>query len=272
MSLPKISLIIAVYNKADLLRYVLAACSRQTFKEFEVIVADDGSGKEIKDVIEEAKQIYTFPIIHCYHEKKGWQKNKILNESIRTAHAEYIVFIDGDCIPSKHFLHDHWTEREENCTLWGRRVDMSERWTNELTVKTILNGKFEQLGLLEIMDGIKGKAKRLEDGIRIKSKLLRTLLRRRTKGMIGCNFSLFKKDLQKVNGFDELYDGPGFGEDSDIEYRLSLIGVQGKSLRCLAILFHIYHPHTITSKATQERYELVKKSGDPLCQFGLERK
>jgi hypothetical protein len=87
--------------------------------------------------------------------------------------------------------------------------------------------------------------------------------------MLGCNFSLYKKDLLRINGFDELYNGPGFGEDSDVEYRLSLIGVKGKSLRNIAIQFHIYHPHTITSKATQQRFERVITQGNPLCEFGI---
>ena len=271
ISSPKISLIIAVYNKAQHLRNILAACLRQSFKEFEVIIADDGSGAEIKEVIEEAIRIYSFPIIHCRHEKNGWQKNKILNEAVRTSHAEYLVFIDGDCIPAKHFLNDHWAEREEKRALWGKRIEMNERWVKELTIEKIVHGKFEKLGFREIMEGLAGSIKRFKDGVRIKSKFLRTLLRRRSRGMIGCNFSLYKIDLFRINGFDELYDGPGFGEDTDVEYRLSLVGVKGKSLRNLGIQFHMYHPHTITSKDTQQRYEQVKISGNPICEFGLEK-
>ncbi|MFI5164111.1 MAG: glycosyltransferase [Bacteroidia bacterium] len=272
MSFQKISLIVAVYNHAQYLRYIFAACSRQSLKDFEVIIADDGSGTEVKEVIEEAIRKYSFPIIHCRHERNGWQKNKILNEAVRTSHTEYLVFIDGDCIPAKHFLHDHWSERQDNRTLWGRRVELGERWAKELTLEKILQGKFEKIGLREISDGIRGRANRLEDGVRIKSEFLRTMLRRRTRGMLGCNYSLYKKDLFRINGFDELYKGPGFGEDSDVEYRLSLIGVKGKSLRNLAIQFHIYHPHTITSQATQQRFERVLTLNDPLCEFGLEKR
>jgi hypothetical protein len=138
-------------------------------------------------------------------------------------------------------------------------------------MEKILQEKFEKLGLHEIMEGLAGSIKRFKDGVRIKSKFLRIILRRRSRGMIGCNFSLYKKDLLGINGFDELYDGPGFGEDTDVEYRLSLSGVKGKSLRNLAIQFHLYHPHTITSKATQERFEHVKTLSNPLCEFGLEK-
>jgi glycosyltransferase involved in cell wall biosynthesis len=269
MSSSKLSLIITVYNKPQLLRFVLAACSRQSFKDFEILIADDGSGPEIKEVINDAISKYSLSIIHCRHERNGWQKNKILNEAVRTSHTEYLVFMDGDCIPTKHFLHDHWEQRQENRTLWGRRVELSAQWSDALTVEKILKGTFEKITSREIINGIKGISKRLEDGIRIKSNFLRTILRRRTRGMLGCNFSLYKKDLLRINGFDELYNGPGFGEDSDVEYRLSLIGVKGKSLRNLAIQFHIYHPHTITSKATQQRFERVITQGNPLCEFGI---
>lgn len=272
MSSLKLSLIITVYNKPQLLRYILAACSRQSLKDFEILIADDGSGIEIKEVIDEAISKYPLKIIHCRHERNGWQKNKILNQAVRTSHTEYLVFMDGDCIPTKHFLHDHWEQRQENRTLWGRRVELSAQWSNELTLEKILTGTFEKITSHELLNGIKGKAKRLEDGIRIKSNFLRTILRRRTRGMLGCNFSLYKKDLSRINGFDELYDGPGFGEDSDVEYRLSLIGVKGKSLRNLAIQFHIYHPHTITSKATQQRFERIITLGNPLCEYGISQR
>lgn len=270
-SLQKISLIIAVYNKPENLRLVLAACARQSFQEFEVIVADDGSGSAVKEVVAAAKSCYPFPIIHLWHDDTGWRKNTMLNNAIRASRTEYLVFIDGDCLPGKHFLLDHWNEREEKKVLMGRRVETSERWSRELTLEKIENGTFEKYGWKEWMDGLKGHSLRVEDGIRMPSKILRTVLLRNVKGMLGSNFSVAKKHLQAINGFDELYNGPGCGEDSDIQYRLSLIGVTGKSLRNLAIQYHIWHPRTPTSQACWDRFEMIKKTREPRCEAGLEK-
>lgn len=268
---PALSLIIAVYNKPENLRLVLAACNRQIFADFEVIIADDGSGSPVKDVIEEAKREYPFPINHLWHEDFGWRKNTMLNNGIRASKSNYLVFIDGDCLPSKKFLLDHWNEREEQRVLLGRRVETSQRWSDALTMEKIRNGKYERYGMHEWLDGLKGQSLRVEDGIRMPSKLLRKMLLRNVRGMLGSNFSAWKKDLLAINGFDELYNGPGCGEDSDIQYRLSLIGVTGKSLRNLAVQYHIWHPLTKVSDACWERFEEVKRGGEARCRIGLDK-
>ena len=267
----KLSLVIAVYNKPENLRLVLAACARQSFLDFEVIVADDGSGPEVFDVVAEAQRNYSYPITHLWHEDRGWRKNIMLNKGIRTARAEHVAFIDGDCLPGRHFLLDHWHEREENKVLLGRRVETSERWSKALTLEKVRSGEFERYGLDEWKDGWRGKSLRVEDGIRMPSRLVRKLLLRNVRGMLGSNFSIAKKDLVAINGFDELYDGPGCGEDSDVQYRLSLIGVKGKSMRNLAIQYHIWHPLTKVSDACWDRFEMVKKMSESRCKVGLEK-
>jgi cellulose synthase/poly-beta-1,6-N-acetylglucosamine synthase-like glycosyltransferase len=270
-SSPRLSLIIAVYNKPQILRYILAACSRQSFPHFEVLIADDGSGPEVRTAVEEAQPMYPFPIVHLWHEDRGWRKNIMLNNAIRASTSDYLVFTDGDCIPSKHFLRDHWNERQPLRILMGRRVEMSQRWSELLTLEAVRSGAFERMGRREWMDGLAGRSLRVEDGIRIPPRFLRAGLLRNVRGMLGSNFSIAKEHLWAINGFDELYDGPGCGEDSDLQYRLSLIGIRGKSLRNLAIQYHVFHPATKVSDACWDRFETIKKKGRPRCQVGLEK-
>jgi glycosyltransferase involved in cell wall biosynthesis len=267
---PSLSLIIAVYNKPEVLRLVLTACARQSMRNFEIVVADDGSGPAVRQVIEECRRHAGVPITHIFHDDRGWRKNTILNSAVRASQGDYLVFMDGDCIPSRLFLEDHWREREERTVLLGRRVETSKRWSESLSVSAITSGSFERLDWGVCMDGLRGEALRIEDGIRMRSTLLRKVLLRKARGMLGCNFSLAKADLVAINGFDELYDGPGCGEDSDIEYRLSLTGVKTKSLRNLAIQFHVHHPLTDVSDACWQRFARVKETGQPRCRMGLE--
>ncbi len=270
-AVPQLSLIVSVYNKPGNLRLVLAALERQSRKDFEVIIADDGSGPEIRRVVAEAEGRAGFSLTHLWQEDRGWRKNMILNNAIRSAASDYLVFIDGDCLPSQHFLLDHWNEREPGRVLLGRRVETSERWSKALTLERVRSGAFEQFGWNELSDMLRGKSLRVEDGVRIPSAMLRAILLRSARGMLGANFSAWKSDLQAVNGFDELYDGPGCGEDSDLQYRLSLTGVRGKSLRNVAIAYHIWHPRTVVSDASWDRFEAVRKSREPRCTHGLIR-
>lgn len=264
-----ISLIIAVYNKPENLKLILAACGRQTFRNFEVIIADDGSGPSIAEVVRDALHMYKFPIKHLWHEDKGWRKNVMLNEAIRAAKSDYLTFIDGDCVPHGRFLEDHFTEREEKKVLCGRRAEMSERWSKRLTLEFIESGAFEHMGMAEWLDGIAGKSGNIEEGLRINSKLLRNIFHRKSRGILGSNFSIYKKDLEAINGFDELYNGPGRGEDTDIQFRLELIGVGCKSLRHKAIQFHIYHPLTIQSQMCSQYFEEVRQKSEFWCEHGL---
>jgi len=270
-SAPGLSLVVAVYNKPDVLSFLLAACARQSFTDFEVIVADDGSGPAVANAIRDGENQYAYPILHLWHEDRGWRKNIMLNNAIRAARSEYMVFIDGDCLPTRYFLEDHWNERQQGRVLLGRRVETSKRWSETLTLQEVQTGDFENLGWPELMDGMRGNALRLEDSVRIRSRLVRNLLLRNVRGMLGSNFSVFRKDLVAVNGFDELYDGPGCGEDSDIQHRLSLIGITGKSMRNLAILYHLHHPATSVSLACRKRFEDIQKSREPRCSRGLEK-
>jgi glycosyltransferase involved in cell wall biosynthesis len=268
---PKLTVINAQYNQPDNLHLILAALGRQSFQEFELIIADDGSGQTVRDIVTSAQAQSSFPIIHLWHEDKGWRKNVIYNKAIVMARTEYLVFMDGDCLPSRHFLLDHWNEREQKRVLFGRRVEATERWSKTLSVESIKSGAFERYGLIEWWEALSGKSLRVEDGLRFPSKVVRKLLLRDVKTMLGCNFSIWKSDMLAINGFDELYHGPGYGEDSDLQYRLSLIGVTGKSMRNLAIQYHIYHKPTLASSKNRERLEMVMKSGRARCQMGIEK-
>ncbi len=265
---PQLTLITAVYNKPRLLRFQFTALARQSFKDFELIVADDGSGKDVAEVVSEAKRTMPYRIKHLWHADKGWRKNVMLNYGIHESTTEYLVFIDGDCIPGKDFLLDHYSHREKGKVLLGRRVEHGEHWANNLTMKKIQSGAFERYSVTDLVDAIKGNSARLEHGIRITNPLLRRFVEK-SDGMLGCNFSTYKEYLIAVNGFDEEYDGPGLGEDSDIFFRLNLIGISGKSLRNLAILYHVWHPFTSVPEKNRERFARTQERRTAQCRNGL---
>ncbi len=109
----------------------------------------------------------------------------------------------------------------------------------------------------------------IEEGFIFKNKTLRKILTNEDEHILGCNFSIEKKLLERINGFDETYEGPGIGEDSDIEYRLRLIGAKFKSVRNLAVQYHLYHKKTIEEQGNMEYFNKVKESGRYYCVNGL---
>src|SRR5665647_325671 len=106
--MPKpISLIISFYNRIDFLKLIFAGLEQQSFRDFEVIIADDGSRSEIVEEVKLMIGSASFPVKHIWQEDNGWQKNTILNKAIVASEAPYIIFIDGDCIPHRRFIEEH---------------------------------------------------------------------------------------------------------------------------------------------------------------------
>jgi len=263
------SLIISFYNRLDYLRLIFAALDKQTFRDFEVITADDGSSEDVVRTIEELTCSYEFPILHLWHEDKGFRKNKILNRAVMSSESDYLIFIDGDCIPHPEFIKEHYENSEEKTALTGRRVNLSSRLTSELDEDKIRSG-YPEKALLNIMkDSIIGDTKDAEKGIYVRHTILRSTFNKKQRGLLGCKFSVHKKDMLEINGFDERYTSPSVGEDSDIEYRLKLNGVKVKSLNNIAVQYHLYHKLQERPQQNLDLFEQVKKEKKSYTDYGI---
>lgn len=263
------TVIAAFYNKIDYLKLVLAGFERQTTKNFDLIIADDGSREDIIKEIERISKNYSFHIKQIWQEDKGFRKNRILNQAILASNSDYLIFIDADCIPHPYFVEEHINNRSHQVCLTGRRVNLSEKITRQLTEEKIQKGFLETKTLLLIADGLFGKSFDIEKGFYFKNNFLRNYFNRKIRGVLGCNFSLHKKDLLNINGFDERYEAPSIGEDSDVQFRLELAGVKIKSLNNIAVQYHLYHKLQQRPLKNLELFEKVKNSRVPATPFGL---
>jgi glycosyltransferase involved in cell wall biosynthesis len=266
-----VSLIIAVYNALQYLEYLFAGLQRQTLKEFEVVIADDGSGPEMKSLVDRLSREAGFQVQHVWQPDEGFRKNAIMNKAIQSSQTDYLVFIDGDCIPHKKFLEDHWTHSRENTVLCGRRVNLSKQMTDRLNLEMIATGAHERFSPRFLIDGMLARSSNLEDGLRISSDGLRRLIPRNHARILGCNFSLGKRIMERINGFDEDYRAPGIGEDTDPAFRLGLIGAEFASLRYLAVLYHLYHLPTKVGEENVRIFERVRKDRRAECLHGLRK-
>ncbi len=269
------SIIISVYNNIRNLDLIFNALTIQSFKDFEVIVSDDGSGEEMNKFISGWKQKNSLSIRHVWQEDSGFRKNKILNESIRKSGSDYLIFIDGDCIPHSEFIEAHISNMENNTALFGRRVYLGEDLSSSLSADNILSKNYEKFNLNLIKESLTKKEKgsyNAEEGIIIKNKTVRKLILKEDVGILGSNFSLQKSLIEKINGFDENFIGPGYGEDTDIERRLRIFGAKIKSIRNLAVQYHLYHRKTIESSANRDYYNMIKDDRNYFCINGLIRK
>jgi len=239
---PGISLIISFYKNIRWLKLIVTALQDQSFSDFEVIISDDGSSPEIfgevKNLFNHSGLIYHY----IWHEDKGFRKTKILNEAVVGSKSDYLVFLDGDCVPHHHFLREHYSGRKKGFVRAGRRVDLTENVSNRLNEDKIKSGYLGWPIIRDIFrDSIRTGLKSLEQGIYIKNIWLRRMINRKYRGIRGHNFSIHKNDLLAVNGFDERFYKPGVGEDTDLEARLIRYGIKILGITKQAIVYHQYH-------------------------------
>lgn len=260
--MPQLSLIIAVYKNIPALDLILRGLQNQSFKDFEVIIAEDNDGAEMQNFIENARQQFFFPIKHISQPDNGFQKDKALNKSVAVAAADYLVFIDGDCIPHRHFLKAHFENRTEGYALFGRRVMLSEKFTNTLA-------RNEANPAINIFNLIVTRCKRIDCAFYLP--FLKNKIQTIT-AIWGCNWSIHKKHIVDVNGFDEDYLKPGYGEDTDIEWRLFKIGIQLKKIKNKAIQYHLHHRENYADTLENEKLMLKKQAaGKFFCENGLSK-
>lgn len=268
---PKISLIISFYNHTGPLQLILEALRFQTMKEFEVIIADDGSGPEASRFVQSIRDQFPFPVQHIWHEDLGWRKNMIMNKAIMHAQSDYLVFIDGDCIPEKHFIEEHYINRVHGAALSGRRVNMGPRITSGLSISTVRRHRMGWRFKLRLFFYriFAGEGTHVENAIFIHSSFLRKKLYKENKGILGCNFSIHKIDMLSINGFDERYHSAFVGEDTDVEMRFLNLGGKTISVKHKAIVFHCYHKRMVNDLSNLSIYNESKAAGITFTPYGI---
>ncbi len=267
---PSSTLILSIYKDLSALDVILRAIENQTVRPGEIIISEDGNDLSVADYVRKAKK--NMPeIVHLSQEDKGFRKNRALNRAVAAAKGEYVVFIDGDCVPHERFIEAHLLSAEHEMVCAGRRVEMGVLFSS-LIKKRCFFMRFLQNRLvfftllpLLILDGIKNP----ESGVY--SKLLHGIKAKKKITLVGCNFSCFKTSLIDINGFDEEYQSAGFGEDSDIEFRLVKNGVNIKNIKFLATQYHLFHKRGYEPEVNKPIYERVLKEGSIKCQKGIDQ-
>lgn len=234
------SVIISFYNNIQALKCIIKSLIAQS-KKIELVIADDGSKPEILAQLDELISESTIPIKRVSQLDIGFRKNRALNKAIAHTSSDYLIFIDGDCIPQNSFIHDHIQFKSHGVVLNGRRADIPASMKTELLNSDEPHFYFKRNIYRILSLYLLGNGKNIEKGFRISCDFLFKKLNIKKKGLLGCNFSIYKEDLLAVNGFDNQYEVAGVGEDTDIEYRLIENGIKIKNLFYRATMLHPLH-------------------------------
>ncbi len=261
---------IAFYNNTRFLDLTLAALSRQTFQNFEILICDDGSKPEAVAHVKAELEKMSIPAKHLWHEDKGFRKNRIMNWGIHHCDSDYMIYIDQDCLPHPEFIREHYENRKSHTVLCGRRMDFTPWVSQMLTPDKVRSGFIEKNLWWMIPTGLYMKDNNGGKGVYLQNSWLRQLVNKKFRGIVGCNFSVHREDLLKINGFDFRYEGAGTGEDSDIEYRLGLLGVKMQPFVNTAVQYHVWHKLLNRPNINEEIFAEVRRQGQAVTSFGIQ--
>jgi len=124
-----VAVIVAVYKDVEALELIINSLLDQTYSPDEIIITEDGQYAPIADCIEACDDKR---IIHLTQEDIGWRKNRALNRAIATSTSEYLIFIDGDCVPHSSFVEFHFALRQQQNALCGRRSEPGLEFSTKL--------------------------------------------------------------------------------------------------------------------------------------------
>jgi glycosyltransferase involved in cell wall biosynthesis len=248
-----ISIIVTTYRREDALQTTLRALARQTDRNFEIVVADDGSGSPTRELIEREVPNLGIPIRHVWQEDRGFRAGEARNRAIVTSRGAYCVFLDGDCVPRPNFIAAHRRLAEIGWFVTGNRILMSR----ELTARVLVDGT--EIELLSLASWFRLRRRRAINRLAPLLSLplgpLRKVRRSAWRGARSCNLAVWRSDLDRVDGFDAAYSGWGL-EDSDLLVRLLRAGIRRKDGNFATGVLHLWHPENDRSHLSENQRRL----------------
>jgi glycosyltransferase involved in cell wall biosynthesis len=234
----RLSVIVSTYNKPHFLERVLWGYAVQTDRDFELVVADDGSGPETAELIRRVRAESGMELVHVWHEDRGFRKTEILNRAIVASRGDYLLFTDGDCIPRRDVVEVHRALARPGRYLAGGYLKLPAGVSERIAVEDVTSGRVSELRWLWAQGWRPGRrALRL-----VRSPRLAALFDRVTPTAAhfhGNNASTWREAILRVNGFEGKM-GYG-GLDRALGYRLENAGVRGMQIRHRAVALHLHH-------------------------------
>lgn len=241
----KVSLIIITYNSPQYLAVVLESVRRQSVLPIEVIVADDGSGNETRELIDLLRKDFPCRLKHAWHEDKGFRAARIRNEAVKLSEGDYLIFSDGDLMFHKHFVRDFVAAARDGVVLIGTRLFLKKSFTEKLLAEGASYKPFCALA--------NKSEKNWLNGIRIPGlyKLFKVYSEPKMS-LRGGLAGVARAEVIEIGGWDTIYEGWG-SEDTDIMARLINNGVRARKLKHQGLTYHLWHKHN--SRAAKGRNE-----------------
>jgi glycosyltransferase involved in cell wall biosynthesis len=256
---PFISVVITTYNRPDALAAVVEACFVQHDKNFAIIIADDGSTANTREAIAALKSRSPVPLLHVWQPDQGFRAAMARNRGVLASSGQYIVFLDGDCIPQADFIARHRALARRGYLVTGSRILLSETLTARVLGKTV---DIHALSALQKLGyRLQGHSNKLLQWLFRWPDIGRQSKRFSWRRIKSCNLGVWRSDLDTVNGFDGSFVGWGY-EDSDLVVRLFNAGVMRKDGAFATEVLHLWHREAQRDDEASNRRLVLQRAKD----------
>jgi glycosyltransferase involved in cell wall biosynthesis len=250
------SIIISTYNNTKWLEKVLYGYNNQSYRLFELVIADDGSGQETRDLIERLQKEVFYPIVHVWHEDNGFQKSQILNKAVLQCSTPYIIMSDGDCIPRKDFVEQHVKFREQGFFLSGGYFMLPMNISEKITKDDIYTENCFDIKWLK-NNGLHSSFKNRKLTAKPIIASILNFITPTNASWNGYNASGWTQDIIDVNGLnEEMQYG---GQDRELGERLFNAGIKSKQIRYHAIVVHLDHPRGYKNEVSIKKNQAIRR-------------
>ena len=256
---PFISVVITTYNRPDALAAVVEACFAQSDKHFEIIIADDGSTANTRSCINALEQRAPVALKHVWQPDQGFRAAMARNRATLAARGDYIVFLDGDCIPQRDFIAQHRKLAQRGHMVSGSRVLLSPALTAR-----VLAGQADLPGAgawRHCRYRLGGHVNKVLQVLLRWPDIGRTTRRFSWRRIKSCNLGVWRSDLDTVDGFDQSFEGWGH-EDADLAVRLFNAGVMRKDGAFATEVFHLWHNEARRDQANVNRRIVLERAAN----------
>jgi glycosyltransferase involved in cell wall biosynthesis len=269
-----ISVIVTTYNRPDALCAVIRALLDQTDVNFEVIIADDGSSEPTREAVgafqNAAHASGLKRLVHAWQPDDGFRASAARNLGVFASSGQYLVFLDGDCMPRPDFVARHRLLAEPGFMVSGSRVLLSEPFTQQILSAPKQAAVHARGMLYWLLQRLSGKTNKVVPLLHFPNSRMRHYRSVKWSRIKSCNLAIWRDDYVAVNGFDESFVGWGH-EDADLVLRLARHGIRRKGGAFSTEVFHLWHKENTraTESENRRRVEERMKSGVVKADVGL---
>jgi len=249
----RLAVIVPTYNRPAALDRVLESLAEQDCPPAQVIVADDGSGPETAAIVAAWQARMPCPLLHVWQPDEGFRLARARNKAVAAAEADYLVFLDGDCMAFPDFVRRHIGQAESGRFVAGSRLLLGEALTREVEFGVLRPQRWGWLSWL--LARLHGRVNRLLPLLRLPGRRWRLTRSHRWQGARGCNLGIWRQDYVAVNGCDESFEGWGH-DDAELVSRLMRSGVLRKEGRFAVPVLHLWHRESNRNNEAANRLRL----------------